>query len=232
MSRKDAVRALEVGADPAEPRSPPRRARPRARRALVDAAHGGRSRRRGRRRATFAADVVLIATGSTPFRPPRHPVRRTRDVDDSDAILQTRSAARALVVLGGGVIGCEYACMFAALGVQVTLVERAHRLLPFLDAEMGERLRGRDGGARRRRSRSRSAARSRLASRRRAIVLELDARAREIEAEKCSFAAGRAGNTRRPRPRGVGVELDERGCVDGRRALPDRGRRTSTRPAT
>ena len=50
-----------------------------------------------------------------------------------------------LAVLGGGVIGCEYASMFAALGAEVHLIERAAPLLPFLDAEIVERMRRRDG---------------------------------------------------------------------------------------
>jgi NAD(P) transhydrogenase len=48
---------------------------------------------------------------------------------------------RSLTVLGAGVIGCEYATMFAALGVPVRLVEPKERLLPFLDAELSEQLR-------------------------------------------------------------------------------------------
>src|SRR5256886_6782874 len=48
-----------------------------------------------------------------------------------------------LAVIGGGVIGCEYASIFMALGVQVTLVDGRDRLLPFLDAEIAERLRDR-----------------------------------------------------------------------------------------
>ena len=48
---------------------------------------------------------------------------------------------KSLAVIGGGVIGCEYASIFAALGVKVTLVDGRDRLLPFLDAEISERLR-------------------------------------------------------------------------------------------
>lgn len=77
---------------------------------------------------------VLIATGSTPFRPPLYPFGDPR-VHDSDEILDLHALPDAMVVVGGGVIGCEYACMFAALGIPVTLVEVKKELLSFLDDE-------------------------------------------------------------------------------------------------
>lgn len=87
--------------------------------------------------------VILIATGSSPRRPPEIPFDHPR-VHDSDEILQELDQIPAtMVVAGGGVIGCEYASIFAALDVQVTLVESRDRLLPFVDAEIAERLRQR-----------------------------------------------------------------------------------------
>ena len=62
------------------------------------------------------------------------------DVHDSDTILAIDRLPRSLTVLGGGVVGCEYASTFAALGVRVDLVERRSRLLAFLDLEIGDRL--------------------------------------------------------------------------------------------
>lgn len=87
----------------------------------------------------LSAEVVLIATGSKPFHPPEVPYEDP-DVLDSDTILGIERVPESLSVLGGGVIGCEYASMFAALGVRVHLVEGRSGLLPFLDHEMGERL--------------------------------------------------------------------------------------------
>lgn len=85
------------------------------------------------------AEHILIATGSCPYRPD--------DIDfeddcihDSDEILQLREIPKTLIVLGAGVIGCEYACMFAALGCSVTLVDTRAQILPFLDTELVERL--------------------------------------------------------------------------------------------
>jgi NAD(P) transhydrogenase len=83
------------------------------------------------------ADVVVIATGTRPFHPPQYNVDHVR-VYDSDSILMLDHIPRSLAILGGGVAGCEYASIFAALGVNVTLVDSKERLLPFLDAELSE----------------------------------------------------------------------------------------------
>src|SRR6202041_1368048 len=89
----------------------------------------------------LTADCFLIATGSRPFQPANIPFD-DEDVDDSDTILMIDRLPKTLTILGAGVIGCEYATMFAAMHVKVTLVDGRDRLLPFLDLEMGERLRG------------------------------------------------------------------------------------------
>jgi NAD(P) transhydrogenase len=86
------------------------------------------------------APVILIATGSYPNWPDgvaRDPER----LYDSDTILQMDRIPRALAVVGAGVIGCEYATMFRAMGVEVTLLCGQDRLLPFLDEEISEHLR-------------------------------------------------------------------------------------------
>jgi len=90
-------------------------------------------------------DVILISTGSKPHRPAEIAFDDVR-VFDSDTFLQMDRIPQSLAVIGGGVIGCEYASMFVALGVQVTLVDGRDRLLPFLDAEISERLRVRLAG--------------------------------------------------------------------------------------
>jgi NAD(P) transhydrogenase len=90
-------------------------------------------------------DVILISTGSKPHRPSEIAFDDVR-VFDSDTFLQMERIPQSLAVIGGGVIGCEYASMFVALGVQVTLVDGRDRLLPFLDAEISERLRLRLAG--------------------------------------------------------------------------------------
>lgn len=85
-------------------------------------------------------DVILISTGSKPNRPAEIAFDDVH-VFDSDTFLQMDRIPQSLAVIGGGVIGCEYASIFMALGVKVTLVDGRDRLLPFLDAEIAERLR-------------------------------------------------------------------------------------------
>lgn len=87
----------------------------------------------------LTADVVLVATGSKPLHPPLFPFG-AQGIYDSDTILQMEEVPHSLVVVGAGVIGCEYACTFAALGIPVTLVEPRSPLLNFLDSEMSQRL--------------------------------------------------------------------------------------------
>ncbi|HEY2455760.1 MAG TPA: Si-specific NAD(P)(+) transhydrogenase [Candidatus Acidoferrum sp.] len=86
--------------------------------------------------------IILISTGSKPNRPPEIAFDDIHTFD-SDTFLQMDRIPKSLAVIGGGVIGCEYASIFAALGVDVTLVDGRDRLLPFLDSEISDRLRDR-----------------------------------------------------------------------------------------
>jgi NAD(P) transhydrogenase len=87
-------------------------------------------------------EVILIATGSKPHRPPEISFDDVHTFD-SDTFLRMNRIPKSLAVIGGGVIGCEYASIFMALGVKVTLVDGRDKLLPFLDTEISERLRDR-----------------------------------------------------------------------------------------
>ena len=89
--------------------------------------------------ATIQAPVILIATGSHPVWPKDTP--HDARLYDSDTILHMDAIPKSLAVIGAGVIGCEYATMFQALGVSVTLVSATEQLLPFLDAEISDHLR-------------------------------------------------------------------------------------------
>lgn len=88
------------------------------------------------------SEIILIATGSRPHRPPEIAFDDVHTFD-SDTFLQMDRIPKSLAVIGGGVIGCEYASIFMALGVEVTLVDGRDRLLPFLDNEISDRLRDR-----------------------------------------------------------------------------------------
>jgi NAD(P) transhydrogenase len=84
-------------------------------------------------------EKILIATGSSPLRPPEFPFEDDR-VHDSNEILELKALPKKLIVIGGGVIGSEYAGTFAALGVEVHLVDGRDSLMPFLDAEISRGL--------------------------------------------------------------------------------------------
>ena len=88
----------------------------------------------------LTADVILVATGSEPLRPPEIPFDN-EIVVDSDGILRLQRIPGRLLVIGGGVIGCEYAGIFGALGCRVTIANSRERLLTQLDSEVGEALR-------------------------------------------------------------------------------------------
>src|SRR5579883_2938720 len=170
---------------------------------LVGGPAGGAPRR-------VTAEYFLVATGSRPHHPPDIPFD-DEDVDDSDTILQIDRLPKTMLVVGGGVIGCEYAAMFAAMRVRVTLVEGRPRLLPFLDSEIAERLRGAMQGL----GVTFQLGKTTTAVRRvegRGIVTTLSD-GTEIEAEKVLASSGRSGWTEGLDLERVGVEVDKRGYV-------------------
>src|SRR5580698_1301878 len=87
----------------------------------------------------YGAETIVIATGTKPAVSAKVPVNG-RNILNSDQVLQMPEIPKTLIVVGGGVIGVEYACMFAVLGVRVILVEKRPRLLEFADAEIVEAL--------------------------------------------------------------------------------------------
>ena len=88
---------------------------------------------------TLTADKVVIATGTVPARPSNVDFDAKR-ILDSDQILELENVPNSLTVVGAGVIGVEYASMFAALGTRVTLVEKRPQMLDFCDPEIIESL--------------------------------------------------------------------------------------------
>ncbi len=167
----------------------------------------------GRETRRLSAGAFLIATGSSPL-PPRGLTFDDPDVEDSDRILDLDRIPRSLAVVGGGVIGCEYASIFAALGTHVTLIEGRDRLLGFLDAELSAALKvslermGGDvvlGDAVEGLSRVAGLAED---------ALRLTLRSgRELVAGKVLFSAGRRGNTEGLGLEAAGVAFDEKGRI-------------------
>jgi NAD(P) transhydrogenase len=154
-------------------------------------------------------DVVLIATGSRPARLPGVPFHDP-DVDDSESAFEIDRPFGSVVVVGGGAVGCEYASIFTALGMDVTLVDSGGRLLPFLDSEISELLaraftgmgmRLVLGGGRAAVSRDENGLCVSLAS------------GEEIRPDKVLFASGRVGNTEGLGLEEAGVRVDERNRI-------------------
>ncbi len=88
---------------------------------------------------TLEADYIIIGVGTKPAVSPKVPINGGTIVN-SDQVLGLKELPRTLIVVGGGVIGVEYTCMFAILGVRVTLIEKRARLLDFADQEIIEAL--------------------------------------------------------------------------------------------
>jgi NAD(P) transhydrogenase len=87
-----------------------------------------------------SASTFLLATGSCPQAPLTYTID-DEVVVDSDSLLTLQKIPTSMVVVGGGVIGCEYACIFAALGVRVTIINPRARLLAHMDADVSDALR-------------------------------------------------------------------------------------------
>ena len=87
----------------------------------------------------ISGEVILIATGSSPHHPPDIAFDGS-SIFDSDTILDMKKIPKTMVVVGGGVIGTEYASIFTALGIHVTLIEPRGRIVSFVDLEIAKRL--------------------------------------------------------------------------------------------
>jgi dihydrolipoamide dehydrogenase len=94
---------------------------------------------RSQETAILQSPAVIVATGSRPAGLPGIERNGTTVLDSADA-LNLEDAPKELLILGGGYVGCEFACVFSALGSRVTLLEAQSRLLPGMDRELGQAL--------------------------------------------------------------------------------------------
>lgn len=160
-------------------------------------------------RVTVSGDYIVIATGTKPVRPGGVEFDEER-VLDSDGILDLKSLPSSMVVVGAGVIGIEYASMFAALGTKVTVVEKRETMLDFCDPEIVEALKFhlRD-----------LAVTFRFGEEVTAVdvgsvgTVTTLASGKQIPAETVMYSAGRQGQTEDLDLENAGLETDHRGRI-------------------
>ncbi len=159
---------------------------------------------------SLTAEFILVATGSVPFHPTGIDFPDT-SIDDSDEILTIDSMPASLIVLGAGVIGCEYACVFATMGARVTLLDSRPQLLPFLDTEISNELQA---------SMVRLGIDVRLGEVAASVQREGDgivvrlASGVQLHCDRLLNAAGRNGATAGLGLEEAGVRMAQRGCIE------------------
>lgn len=162
------------------------------------------------KKSRISADTIIIATGSRPRTPDDIDVDHEH-ILDSDSILSMIYLPRTLTVLGAGVIACEYASIFATLGVEVTIIDRYPRPLGFLDpdltdnfeqafARLGSRFLGNTNTT--------SVKWDGISQ----VVIDLD-NGEQVKSDKVLFALGRVANVDRLHLDKAGIRLTDRGLV-------------------
>ena len=157
--------------------------------------------------AQVTSKNFLIATGTKTYRPDNVPFNGT-NILDSDEFLEMSQIPRSLIVVGAGVIGVEYATMFSALDVKVTLIEPRETFLDFIDRTLIQEFTHeiRENGVDLRLG----SAVANIEDKGDHVQLELE-NGRQVQAEMLLFAAGRIGATEKLGMEAVGLELDHRG---------------------
>ena len=89
-----------------------------------------------RTKETMTADAIIVATGSVNSVPPIPGIKENPDCIDSTGALSLEALPKSMVVIGGGVIGLELACAYAAFGTKITVVEALDHVLPMLDGDL------------------------------------------------------------------------------------------------
>jgi NAD(P) transhydrogenase len=164
-----------------------------------------------RGQSELEAEKIILATGTKPASSPLVPFNN-RNIINSDQILQMPEIPKTMIVVGGGVIGVEYTCMFATLGVRVTLIEKRPRLLEFADSEMVEALcyHLRD---RRVTLRLNEEVESVEETPDNGVVANLKSK-KKVGGEALLYAVGRQGNVDELNLAAAGLEADSRGRIE------------------
>jgi len=154
---------------------------------------------------------IVIGTGTKPACSSRVPINGNTIIN-SDQVLEMQTLPRTLIVVGGGVIGVEYTCMFATLGVRVTLIEKRPRLLEFADQEIIEALSYhlRDHRVTMRLNEEVHSVEETVGDGPVVAVLESNKR---ITGDALLYAVGRQGNVDELNLEAAGLEADSRGRI-------------------
>jgi NAD(P) transhydrogenase len=157
----------------------------------------------------YEAKNVLIATGTKPASSDTVPINGTTIIN-SDLVLNLVTLPKTMIIVGGGVIGVEYCCMFAALGVRVTLIERRPRLLEFADQEIVEALSYhlRDARVTMRLNEEVDSVEESEGS----VTAYLQSK-KKVQGDALLYAVGRQGNVDELQLHNAGIEADSRGRI-------------------
>jgi NAD(P) transhydrogenase len=158
--------------------------------------------------AEHSADFIIVAVGTEPSRPAGIPFDE-KTIIDSDGLLTLSQLPKSLTIVGGGVVGCEYASILATLGIPVILIERRARLLEFVDSELVEALQYqmRSIGVTLRFNEEVTAVQKTPDG---SAVIQLKS-GKQIRAPLLMYSAGRLGATKGLNLEKIGIHPDERG---------------------
>ncbi|MDB9958349.1 Si-specific NAD(P)(+) transhydrogenase [Oceanospirillaceae bacterium] len=155
-------------------------------------------------------DQAVIATGSSPYEPNDIDFSHER-ICTSDTVLNLKHTPRTLIIYGAGVIGCEYASIFAGLDVKVDLVDNRANLLEFLDVEISDSLSYhlRNNGVRIRHNETYKSVSVNDTS----VTIEMES-GKRLCADMLLFCNGRSGNTKGVGLENLGIETNSRGQLE------------------
>jgi NAD(P) transhydrogenase len=158
----------------------------------------------------YQAANVLISTGTKPAASDKVPING-RTIINSDQVLDLSDLPKTLIVVGGGVIGVEYTCMFSALGVRVVLIERRPRLLEFADQEIVEALSYhlRDSRVTMRLNEEVESVEEMPDG---TVVANLESK-KKVQGDALLYAVGRQGNVDELNLPAIGLDADKRGRI-------------------
>jgi NAD(P) transhydrogenase len=161
-------------------------------------------------RETLTAKDIIIASGSRPYHPDNIDFDHPR-IYDGDSILDMVHTPNKMIIYGAGVIGCEYASIFAGLGIKVELVNGRDRLLEFLDDEISDALSYhlRDNGVMVRHREHYE----RVEANDDGIVIHLQS-GKRLHGDALLWCNGRSGNTEHLKLENVGLSPDHRGQLE------------------